>query len=157
MIFLCSPKWRIVSIIYDALAGIELAYNGLNGPNHFGCEVPMAPTAMPVVSFTFEPVQARGMSRQDIKDLRKWHREAALRGQKAGYDLIYVYAGHSFGFFYHFLSRRFNHRSDEYGGSLENRVRILKQIIIDAKEVVGDSCAVPCRHLIGRVDGQGWP
>ena len=138
---------------HGALAGIELAYNGLNGPNHYGREVPMAPSAMPVASFTYDPVQAREMSKQDIRDLRGWHREAALRGRAAGFDLIYVYAGHQLGFFHHFLSRQFNHRTDEYGGSLENRVRILKEVLIDTKDAVGDTCAVPCRISMDELMG----
>ena len=130
---------------HGALAGIELAYNGLNGPNHYGREVPMAPSAMPVASFTYDPVQARAMSREDIRNVRSWHRAAALRGKKAGFDLVYVYAGHALGFFHHFLSREYNFRTDEYGGTLENRVRLLKEILIDTRDAVGDKCAVPCR------------
>ena len=138
---------------HGALAGVELAYNGLNGPNHYGREVPMAPSAMPVASFSYDPVQAREMSKQDIRDVRGWHRAAALRGRAAGFDLVYVYAGHQLGFFHHFLSRQFNHRTDEYGGSLENRVRILKEILIDTKDAVGDSCAVPCRISMDELMG----
>ena len=130
---------------HDALAGIELAYNGLNGPNLYGREVPMAPTAMPVDSFTFDPVSARSMDREDIRNLRRWHREAALRSRSAGYDIVYVYAGHALGFFHHFMSRRYNHRTDEYGGSLTNRVRLLREILTDTREAIGDTCAIPCR------------
>ncbi len=139
---------------HDALAGIELAYNGLNGPNLYGREVPMAPTGMPVESFTYDPVSAKTMDKQDIRNLRKWHRDAAIRGKNAGYDLVYVYAGHGLGFFHHFLSKRYNRRSDEYGGNLENRVRILKEIITDTKEAVGDECAVPCRITINELMGK---
>ncbi|MYG42668.1 MAG: NAD(P)-binding protein [Rhodobacteraceae bacterium] len=139
---------------HDALAGIELAYNGLNGPNLYGREVPMAPTGMPVESFTYDPVSAKTMDKQDIRNLRKWHRDAAIRGKNAGYDLVYVYAGHGLGFFHHFISKRYNRRSDEYGGNLENRVRILKEIIIDTKEAVGDKCAVPCRITINELMGK---
>ena len=130
---------------HGSLAGLELTYNGLNGPNFYGREVPMAPTGLPVVTFTYEPVQARAMDKEDIRNIRKWHRAAALRARKAGFDLIYVYAGHGLGFMHHFISKRYNHRTDEYGGSLENRVRIVKEILEDTKEAVGDTCAVPCR------------
>ena len=139
---------------FDSLAGIELAYNGLNGPNFYGREVPLAPTGMPVQSFTYDPVSAKTMDKQDIRNLRKWHREAAIRGRDAGFDLVYVYAGHGLGFFHHFLCKRFNHRSDEYGGNLENRIRILKEIILDTKEAVGDKCAVPCRITINELMGK---
>ena len=130
---------------FGSLAGIELAYNGVNGPNFYGREVPMGPSALPVMTFTYDPVQARAMTRRDIRDLRRWHRAAARRARRAGFDLVYVYAGHSLTFLHHFLSRRYNQRTDEYGGSLENRVRLLKEVLIDTREAVGDTCAVPCR------------
>ena len=130
---------------FGALAGIELAYNGVNAANLHSREVPMGPTAMPVQSHTFDPVQARAMTKRDIRDLRRWHRAAALRARRAGFDLVYVYAGHALTHLHHFLSRRYNQRTDEYGGSLENRVRMLKETLIDTREAVGDTCAVPCR------------
>ncbi len=130
---------------FGALAGIELAYNGVNAPNLYGREVPMGPSALPVQTFTYDPVQARAMTKRDIRDLRRWHRAAALRARAAGFDLVYVYAGHALTYLHHFLSRRYNHRTDEYGGSLENRVRLLKETLIDTREAVGDTCAVPCR------------
>ena len=130
---------------FGALAGIELAYNGMNAPNLYGREVPMGPSALPVQTFTYDPVQARAMTKRDIRDLRRWHRAAALRARAAGFDLVYVYAGHALTHLHHFLSRRYNHRTDEYGGSLENRVRLLKETLIDTREAVGDTCAVPCR------------
>ncbi len=136
-----------------ALAGLELAYNGLNGSNFYGREVPLAPTGMPVETFTYDPVSARTMDKADIRNLRRWHKNAAVRGQKVGYDLIYVYAGHGLGFFHHFLCKRYNHRSDEYGGSLQNRVRILKEVIMDTVEAVGDTCAVPCRLSVNELMG----
>ena len=130
---------------HGALAGLELAYNGLNGPNFYSREVPLAPTALPVATFAYDPVQARSMNRQDIRNVRRWHRAAALRARRAGFDLVYVYAGHALGFLHHFISRRYNFRTDEYGGSLENRTRLLREILIDTKEAIGDTCAVPCR------------
>ncbi len=140
---------------YGALAGIELAYNGMNGPNLYSREVPMGPAHLPIATFTYEPVQARRMDRADFANLRTWHRAAAVRAKRAGFDLIYVYAAHALGFLHHFLSPRFNDRSDEYGGSLRNRVRLLEEIITDTKEAVGDICAVPVRISLDELLGEG--
>ena len=94
------------------------------------------------------------MTKSDISDLRRWHRKAALRAKSAGFDIIYVYGAHGFGAPQHFLSRRFNHRTDEYGGTLKNRARLLVELIEDTKEAVGNTCAVACRigvdELIGK-------
>lgn len=148
---------RMVDKVHEhgALAGIELAYNGMNGPNLYSREVPMGPAHLPVATFTYDPVQARRMDATDIKNLRRWHLEAVKRAQKAGYDLIYVYAAHALGFLHHFLSRRFNDRTDEYGGSIENRVRLMREIIEETKAAVGDRCAVPVRISVDELLGEG--
>lgn len=130
---------------HNSLAGIELCHSGYTATNLWSREIPIAPTAMPASSSYQSPIQARAMDRQDIKDLRRAHRAAALRARAAGYDLVYVYAGHGLGIFQHFLSRSTNMRNDEYGGSLENRARLLREVIEDTKEAVGDRCAVPVR------------
>ncbi len=138
---------------HGALAGLELVHNGLHGPNFQSREVPMAPTGFPVAGFGYEPLQARTMDKADIRNLRRWHRAAALRARRAGFDLIYVYGGHALNILHQFLSREFNHRSDEYGGSLENRVRLLEELLIDTREAVGDTCAVPCRLSMDELRG----
>ena len=148
---------RIADAIHagGALAGIELCYNGMNGPNLYSRETPLGPMNLPILTFTNDPVQARAMDREDIRNLRRWHRAAAIRAKQAGFDLVYVYGAHGFGAVQHFLSRRTNQRSDEYGGSLENRARLLKELIEDTKDAVGDTCAVPVRILVDEMLGDG--
>jgi dimethylamine/trimethylamine dehydrogenase len=128
-----------------ALAALQLCHNGMNAPNLYSREVPLGPVDLPVASSFQDPVQARAMSKRDIRDLRRWHREAALRARRADYDIVYVYAGKLFGGAMFFLSRRYNTRSDEYGGSLENRARLLRELIETVKDAVGDRCGVACR------------
>jgi dimethylamine/trimethylamine dehydrogenase len=93
------------------------------------------------------------MDKADIANLRRWHRKAALRAREAGFDIVYVYAGHDMSLLQHFLSRRHNHRADEYGGSLENRVRLIREILEDTKEAVGDRCAVAFRLAVDELLG----
>jgi dimethylamine/trimethylamine dehydrogenase len=131
-----------------ALAGIELAHNGINAPNLTSRETPLGPSALPVVTWTYDPVQARAMTRSDIRDLRGWHRAAVRRSLQAGFDLVYVYAGHAIGGVHHFLSRRYNLRTDEYGGSIENRMRLLREILEDTQEEVAGRAAVACRITV---------
>ncbi len=56
---------------HGALAGIHLAYSGINGPNFYSTEVPLALSAGPIRTFTNDPVQARAMDRTDIRNLRR--------------------------------------------------------------------------------------
>jgi dimethylamine/trimethylamine dehydrogenase len=146
---------RIASRIKEngALAGIELSHSGLTSVNLWSRVAPMAPRAVPASSSLHDPVQARAMDKNDIRSLRRMHRAAAIRARKAGFDLVYVYAGHGIGIFQQFLSRATNDRSDEYGGSLENRVRLLREVIEDTKEAVGDQCAVPVRIAMNEFMG----
>lgn len=138
---------------HGSLAGVELAFNGYSAPNRYSREIPWAPSNTPVRGY--DPVQARAMSRADIQQLRAMHRAAALRARDAGFDIIYVYAGHDLGVPFHFLTPRNNRRTDEYGGVLENRVRLLRELIEDTRDAVGDRCAVAVRLAVDeqRVEG----
>ena len=93
------------------------------------------------------------MDKSDIRDFRRWHRDAAIRARDAGFDIIYVYAGHKMTLPQHFLLPHMNQRSDEYGGSLENRVRLTRELIEDTHDAVGDSCAVAFRFAVDEMLG----
>src|SRR5215470_6509533 len=138
-----------------SLAGIELAHNGLNSPNLISRETPLSPQHLPVATFSNDPVQARAMTKADIADVRRWHRAAVRRSMQAGYDIVYVYAGHALGGLHHFLSRRYNNRSDEYGGSMTNRVRFLREVLEDAREEADGKAAIACRITIDELLGDG--
>lgn len=138
---------------YGSLAGIELAYNGMHVPNHYTRIAPMGPGHLPVTGSGYDPVQARRMSKRDIGDLRRWHRAAVRRSIQAGFDLVYVYAGHNLGGVHHFLSPRYNQRADEYGGSLENRMRLLRELIEDAVEEADGAAAIACRITVDELIG----
>jgi dimethylamine/trimethylamine dehydrogenase len=138
---------------HQSLAGIELCHSGYTASNLWSREVPIAASAMPTGSYFNDPVQARQMDKEDIRNLRRAHRKAALRSKEAGFDLVYVYAGHGLAIFQHFLSRSTNFRNDEYGGSLENRARLLREVIEDTKDAVGHTCAVPVRIAMHEFQG----
>jgi dimethylamine/trimethylamine dehydrogenase len=146
---------RIADSIHEhgALAGIELCYNGMNGPNLYSRVAPMGPSHLPVATFTADPVQARRMDLDDIADLRRWHRAAVRRSLQAGYDLVYVYSGHALGGIHHFLSRRYNDRTDAYGGSSENRMRLLREILEDTRKEADGRAAVACRITVDELLG----
>jgi dimethylamine/trimethylamine dehydrogenase len=141
---------RIADAIHagGALAGIELAHNGMNAPNLSSREPPLGPAHLPVVTWTNDPVQARMMSASDIADLRRWHRLAVRRALAAGYDVIYVYSGHNLSMLNHFLSRRYNQRTDSYGGSVANRARLLAEVLEDTREECAGRAAVACRLTV---------
>lgn len=135
---------------HGALAGAELWVGGNRSANLLTREVPMDVASMP--NSNSDPYQSRAMDRNDIKELKRWHRNAALRAKEAGFDIVYVYATHHY-LLDNFLNPGLNTRTDEYGGSLDNRMRLVREIIEETKEAVGDKCAVAVRFSVD--DGGG--
>ncbi|MCH7555815.1 MAG: NADH:flavin oxidoreductase, partial [Proteobacteria bacterium] len=139
---------------HGSLAGVELWYGGASTANLDSRETAMAIDSRP--NREGNPYQTRAMDKSDIRDLRRWHREAALRAREAGFDIVYVYATHDY-LLSNFLSPRHNRRTDEYGGSLENRVRLIRELIEETKDAVGETCAVAVRFSADEstgVDGE---
>jgi len=112
---------------------------------------PIGPS--PQASIANQPTHTRGMSKHDIREFRRWHRNAALRAKRADADIVYVYAGHDSTLLMHFLSARRNQRTDEYGGSLENRVRLFREVLEETRDAVGDRCAIAVRIAVDELLG----
>jgi len=138
---------------HNSLAGIQLVHNGFEVSNFVTRLPSMSPSNIPTENFPH--VHARAMSKSDIRDFRKMYVDAALRSKKAGYDIIYAYAAHgTMTLLFQFLLSRYNKRTDEYGGSLENRVRLLREVLEDLKDAVGDSCAIALRFAVDELLGK---
>ena len=138
-----------------ALAGVELWHGGSFIANLFSRLPTLGLSSRPTAHFAGDPVQSRAMDKADIRDLRRWQRAAAGRAVEAGFDIVYVYAAHGY-LLSEFLSPVLNQRCDEYGGPLENRVRIVRELIAETREAVGDRAAVALRFNIseaGHADG----
>lgn len=136
---------------HGSLAGVELWYGGIRTTNLTTREVPLDMASFP--NSVGYPFQTRAMDKSDIRTFREWHRKAALRAKEAEFDVVYVYATHGY-MISNFLNPRMNTRGDEYGGSLENRVRFVRELIEDTKEAVGDRCAVAVRFSADEEIGQ---
>ena len=140
---------------HGALAGAELWYGGARTANLMTREVAMDLASLP--NLAGQPYQTRAMDKSDIRTLRRWHRKAALRAREAGFDIVYVYATHGY-LLANFLNPRTNTRSDEYGGSLENRTRLVRELIEETKDAVGDRCAVAVRFAAdAEIGAEGQP
>ena len=136
---------------HGALAGVELWHGGggstnaLSRATGFGPETVLAEKG---------PWQNQRMDRQDIRNLRDWHRAAALRAKAAGFDVVYVYAAHTY-LLAQFLDSSLNRRTDSYGGSFEARTRFVREILEDTRDAVGDRAAVAIRIEVTDPDGSG--
>ena len=136
---------------HGSLAGIEPCHNGIHGANMYTRETGMAVGHLPVG--TYDPVQVRRMGADDILALRRWHRAAVRRSLEAGFDVVYVYAAHGLNTIGQFLSRKYNLRTDGYGGSLENRARLLREMLEDTLDEVDGRAAVACRITVDELVG----
>lgn len=84
------------------------------------------------------------MTQEDINALVTHFTEAARRAQRAGFDGVEIHGGHGY-ILSAFLSPRSNNRDDDYGGSLENRARLLLDVIRSVRNAVGDEFGVWCK------------
>lgn len=133
---------------HGALAGVELWHGGSYVGNLASRVPSIGVRSMPCPG---EPVQSQRMDRRDIREFRRWHVAAAKRARQAGFDIIYVYPTHGY-LLSEFLSRSLNDRTDAYGGSLQNRTRLVREVLEETREAVGDQCAVAIRFS---ADGHG--
>lgn len=86
----------------------------------------------------------KGLSKEQIADIVKAYGETAVLAKRAGYEMIMVHCGHGW-LINQFLSPYFNHREDEYGGSLENRCRFAREVLTAVRQAVGPGFPIEMR------------
>ena len=100
-----------------------------------------------------EGLQCAGMSVDEIQALPAMYASTALHAQSAGFSGVQIHAGHGF-LLSQFLSPLFNHREDEYGGSIESRSRVVLEILSAVRRAVGPSFPVGIRiNSTDKLDG----
>lgn len=114
---------------YEAKIGIQLGHAGRK--SRVLSEACIAPSPIAFNDEYRVPVE---MTKEDIKNAVNSFRDAAMRADQAGFDIIEIHAAHGY-LINEFLSPLTNHRTDEYGGNLNNRVRFLKEILKGVKKV----------------------
>jgi dimethylamine/trimethylamine dehydrogenase len=126
---------------HGALAGVELWHGGLRSANFHTRETAIGPVSLPTA---VAPWQSKAMDASDIRSFRAAHRSAVARALEAGFDIVYVYAAHTY-LLAQFLDPGINQRSDAYGGSLANRLRLVREIAEETQEVAAGKAAVAIR------------
>ncbi len=119
---------KITAFIHQhgAVAGIQLAHAGRKG-----CCSTVAPSA---IAFAPEDNEPLALDEAGIQKVISDFRTAAQRALKAGYKLIEIHAAHGY-LIHQFLSPLSNRRTDNYGGSFENRIRLLLEIVKEVQTV----------------------
>ncbi len=88
--------------------------------------------------------EVHGLTKEQIADIVASYGNAAGLAKRAGFEMVMVHAGHSW-LLNQFLSPYFNHRTDEYGGSLENRVRLVREVLTAVRAAVGPGFPIELR------------
>lgn len=109
--------------------------------NHAGASASSARTGMETVSSSNIPTKAGGetprpMTKEEIEHTVVKFGEAAKRAQAIGFDAIEVHCGHSY-LLSQFISPYYNKRTDEFGGSVENRMRFPRMVLAEIRKQVG--------------------
>ena len=124
---------------YGAAISVEISHGGAFSPREFNNgQAPMAPS-----KYSNAPGFSRGngedvrpMTRDDMVKVADQFAQAVKRVKDNGFDMAQIHFGHGW-LIHEFLSPLFNNRTDEYGGSLENRMRFPMEILQRIREVVG--------------------
>lgn len=129
-----------------AKSAIQLTHAGANTTSAVcGCQ-PSGPSNIPVPGREEKP---RPLEREEISTLVEAYRQAARRAREAGFDSIEIHGAHGF-LLNEFVSPHTNRRSDEYGGSLENRLRFPLDVITAVRQQVG--AGYPLLYRFGASD-----
>ena len=129
---------------HGALTAIELGHTGLRARNMDTGTPVLGPSSMRILK-PQNPIQSKAMDKADIKAFRDSHKRAVQRAKEAGYDMVYVYAAHDAALIWHFLNPVYNKRTDEYGGSFDNRLRLMREVLEDTMEAAAGEVAVAVR------------
>ncbi|WP_102408262.1 NADH:flavin oxidoreductase [Parabacteroides bouchesdurhonensis] len=131
---------RITDAIHKegAAASIQMGHCGnMSHKSICGCTPISASSGFNIYS----PTIVRGMKQSEIAAIAKAYGEAVRLAKEAGMDAVEIHAGHGY-LISQFLSPYTNHRKDEYGGSLENRMRFMKMCMDEVMKAAGSDTAV---------------
>ena len=116
---------------YGSLAVVQLHHGGMRSDEKLT-------GIQPVSAYDIEKYNARGLSTKEVEQLRDDFIAGAIRSQKAGYDGVEVHGAHGY-IISQFISKDTNHRTDQYGGNLENRSRLLFEIVDGVRKACDSS------------------
>lgn len=142
-----------------AKVGIQLAHAGRKASTWNGVQLPseqgwqtVAPSA---IAYKDGELSPRALTTEEIKTTVHLFRSAARRAVEAGFDVIEIHAAHGY-LIHQFLSPLSNLRTDEYGGSFENRARLLYDIVQAVKEEITEHHALFVRISADEYAENGW-
>ncbi|PMH46894.1 oxidoreductase [Vibrio sp. 10N.286.49.B3] len=119
---------------YDAKIVMQIAYGGTKTTYNVGERVIFSPSEVPERG---TKTQGKAMTKDEIDYIVNAFAHASLRAKKSGFDGVEIHAAHTY-LINQFLSPYYNRRDDQHGGSLDNRLRFLIEILEQTRQLVGD-------------------
>lgn len=137
--YLAEGHIRLTKAIksFGSLAVVQLHHAGMRSPKELIKQQPLCPSVN-------EKTGSRAMELEEINQLKIDFIDAACRAKKWGYDGAEVHGAHGY-ILSQFLSAEINQRTDHYGGSFENRARLLKEIIHGIRKSCGEEFLIAVR------------
>lgn len=134
---------KLTDAVHEAgsLIGAQIYHAGRQASEKITGIQPIAPSAIPCAVVGNNP---REMTKEEIFDMKEKFVQGARRCVEAGFDMIEVHFAHGY-LLHSFLSPHSNKRTDEFGGSLENRMRFPIEVLKEIAELCGDKVAVTIR------------
>ncbi len=123
---------------HGAMPSLELSHSGMFAGTYMTDKTKQKTMNQWGPSDTVRPdgVEVKALTKEMIDDIVKSYGDVAAMAKRAGFEMIMIHGGHGW-LINQFLSPLFNHRTDEYGGSLENRCRLAKEVLTAVREAVG--------------------
>lgn len=131
---------------HGAIPSVELSHSGQYAGTYLADKNKKASLAQWGPSETTRPdgVPVKALTKELIDDIVKAYGECAGLAKRAGFEMVMVHGGHGW-LINQFFSPYFNHRTDEYGGCLENRVRFAKEVLQSVRNAVGSGFPIEFR------------
>lgn len=121
-----------------AAASIQLGHCGNMSHKKICCETPVGASS----GFNlYSPTFVRGLRKDELRLMAKAYGNAVRLARESGFDAVEIHAGHGY-LISQFLSPYTNHRKDEYGGSLDNRMRFMDEVMAEVMKAAGNDMAV---------------
>ena len=118
---------------YDTKIAAQILHGGRSASSFFSKTHPVSPSSLSHINIKQRP---HALTIPEIKKVIDGYVAATVRVKKGGFDAVEIHGGMGY-LINQFLSRATNKRKDKYGGSLKNRIRFAKEIVVAIKEKVG--------------------
>ena len=131
---------------------MQISHPGRQTPRRV-CDHPVAPSAVPLALPASAFAPPRAMTAEEVADVPHRFAHTAAVAREAGFTGVQIHAAHGY-LLASLLAPLANQRNDEYGGSLENRSRLMRELIAEGRDAIGETCGLTLRLSLDEMIGE---